>query len=130
MLASPCALPPCVFAWSSQNFCPGRTTVTIGGSAGGQPCTGVEITDGVGLGSLTCLAPAGPGIGANVQLVVAVQGSGTGSHNFVYAAPNVTRVAPSPCNAEVSCQVYIYGTDLGLKNTQTSPDPVIFVGKC
>ncbi len=94
---------------------------------GGQLCPIVEVTD-EGLTTLRCTAPSGPGVG-DVALSVTVAGSGTGSFGFQYDAPSVSWVLGSPCDAETACAVDTVGSNLGLENAATSPDPVVLIGK-
>jgi hypothetical protein len=94
---------------------------------GNQSCSAVTITDPVSLTSFSCVAPPGPGIG-DVQLRVVVQSGGVASTPFLYDAPRVTRVSPSPCHSNTTCVVSIEGTNLGLKNPVMAPDPVIYIG--
>jgi hypothetical protein len=106
-----------------QNFYLGATSVTIGAA----PCTSVEVTDGMGLGSLSCTAPSGPGIG-DVRLQVAVAGGGNASVPFLYEAPSVMAVNLAACAADANVAILVYGTNLGLRNSATSPDPVVYIG--
>ena len=98
-------------------------TVTIGG----QPCSGVTVTDALALTQFVCTAPTGPGVG-DVRLQVTVADSGNASTPFLYSAPAVTGVSPSPCNAEATCPLVLTGSNLGLKNSITSPEPVVTLG--
>jgi hypothetical protein len=92
---------------------------------GGQPCSRVNLTDPVFLSEFSCVAPAGPGAGP-IELVVAVEDAPTASVPFLYAAPAVTRVTPSPSDATVAVTIVIHGTNLGLRS---AVDPEITVGR-
>ena len=86
-----------------QNFFPSADMeVTIGNLS----CSVVTVTDLVGLSTLTCTAPPGPGFG-NVQLQVSMLGSGYGSYRFWYNPPVVNSVSVSPCNAEAACPIEV-----------------------
>lgn len=98
-------------------------TVAIGNLS----CGDVTVTQPVTLSEFTCLAPAGPGLG-NVSLHVTVNGSGTAHSPFLYDPPQVLGVQGSPCDAEAVCLLRVTGTNLGLKNSQTSPEPLVYVG--
>jgi hypothetical protein len=113
---------PCVCV-SLQNFYPGLTTITIGD----VPCTGVQLIDSVGLGALRCTAPSGPGIG-DVRLRVDVVDGGNASTPFLYDAPAVTGVNVAACAADTNVVIHVSGTNLGLRNSATSPDPVVYIG--
>ena len=91
---------------------------------GTQPCDNVNVTT-ADWTALVCLAPQGPGTG-DVQLVVHVAGSGSGAYRFLYDAPTVTGVAPSPCSSNDTCLVVVQGRNLGLK---TAPDPDVYIGE-
>jgi hypothetical protein len=106
-----------------QNFYPGLTSVTIGD----VPCTSVQLTDSVSLGSLQCTAPSGPGIG-DVRLRVDVVGGGNASTPFLYDAPAVTGVSMAAAPADNNVVIRVTGTNLGLRNSATSPDPVVYIG--
>lgn len=106
-----------------QNFFPGVTTVAIGGVL----CTDLQLTDDLDLGALRCSAPPGPGIG-DVHLRVTVTGGGIASVPFLYAAPSVTAVSVAACPADVNFQIQVTGANIGLRNSATSPDPVVYVG--
>jgi hypothetical protein len=106
-----------------ENFFTSGMNVTIGG----QPCADVTLVDTTTLDAFTCEAPPGPGFGA-VQLRVAVPPAGTASFAFLYTAPSVTSVEPSPCLADALCQVTIRGHNLGSTSPLYSPPPVVFVG--
>lgn len=84
-----------------QNFFPGATSVTIGG----QPCSDLVVANSSSLGVLTCRAPPGPGYGA-IRLEVTVAGQ-SGSAPFVYNAPTVTWVGPSPSDAEANSPIEV-----------------------
>jgi hypothetical protein len=112
-----------VLSRSVQNFFPGATSATIGGT----PCDDVVVTDSVGLGVLRCTAPPGPGIG-DVQLQVTVTGGGNASVPFLYTAPAVTRLSVVACAADGNVVIQVHGTNLGLRNSLTSPDPVVYIG--
>jgi hypothetical protein len=114
----------CLFlSRSAQNFFPGATSATIGDT----PCDDVVVTDSVGLGVLRCTAPSGPGIG-DVRLQVTVAGGGNASVPFLYAAPAVTRLSVVACAADGNVVIQVHGTNLGLRNSLTSPDPVVYIG--
>ena len=107
-----------------QNFFPGSvTTVTIGD----QPCGNVVLLDSVTYRSLSCVAPAGPGFGTP-HIRVSVAGSGWAEAVFLYDPPMVTAVATSPCDAEAPCSIQVQGTNLGLKNSGSGPEPVVYCG--
>jgi hypothetical protein len=108
---------------SPQNFFPGATSVTIGDT----PCDAVVVTDSLGLGTLRCTAPSGPGIG-DVSLRVIVVDGGTASVPFLYTAPTVTRLSVAACAADSNVLIQVHGTNLGVRNSLTSPDPVVFIG--
>ena len=77
-------------------------SVTIGN----QSCTNVQVTDNVTYGALQCIAPPGPGYG-DVQLRVAMLGSGIGAYRFEYNPPVVQRVTGSPCDADSPCPLQV-----------------------
>jgi hypothetical protein len=112
----------------TQNFYPDATSVSIGGAS----CTGVEVMDTDSLGTLRCVAPMGPGIG-DVHLRVSVAGAGNASVPFLYTAPLVTGVtvdgaSVAVCAADANVVIQVTGTNLGLRNSATSPDPVVYIG--
>lgn len=106
-----------------QNFYPGATTVTIGEAL----CSNVVIEDGLAFGVLRCTAPPGPGIG-NVQLTVMVAGYYNASVPFMYMLPAVTGVSLTVCAADAAVVIKVSGTNLGRRNSASSPDPVVFIG--
>jgi hypothetical protein len=108
---------------SLQNFYPGLTSVVIGSLV----CEDAVITDDVSLGALQCVAPPGPGFG-DVHLTVLVAGGGNASVPFLYSAPEVTRTSVAACAADANVVIYIHGSNLGLRNTIASPDPVVYIG--
>ncbi len=129
-LYAPCRVCACVcsaptIVW--QNFFPDETLVSVGG----VPCTGVVVTDAVGLGELRCVAPPGPGFG-DVQVLVMVTGTGNASTLFLYTAPAVTSVNYAVCAADVNVVITVSGSNLGphrdVGNTGNSPDPVVYIG--
>jgi hypothetical protein len=110
-------------ALTPQNFYPGATTVTIGS----QSCSNVVVTDTSGLGTLQCTAPPGPGFG-DVQLRVSVVGGGNASTPFLYTAPAITGLSVVACAAETNEPIRLTGTNFGLTNGTTSPEPVVYIG--
>jgi hypothetical protein len=97
--------------------------VTIGGS----PCSNAAVTDTTGFGVLLCTAPPGPGVG-DVQLRVSVAGGGNASVPFLYAAPTVNRLSVVACAADADVKVQVHGSNLGLRNSASSPEPVVYIG--
>jgi hypothetical protein len=106
-----------------QNFYPGATTVSIGG----LPCTSPVVTDVANFGVVRCIAPSGPGFG-DVRLEVAVASGGNTSVPFLYAAPEVTGLSVTVCPADVNFVIQVMGTNIGLRNSVNSPDPVVYIG--
>lgn len=93
-------------------------TVTIGG----LPCANVTVIDNATLTSFQCLAPPGPGFG-DVQLQVAIFGSGGGSMQFLYDPPKVTRVVGTPCDAEALCPIQVGQCPTGVLWSSEARDP-------
>jgi hypothetical protein len=105
-----------------QNFYPGSTAVTIGESA----CTNVVHSPGLGFQTVTCWAPSGPGIG-DVFLWVTV-GTRAASIPFLYDPPSVSSVGVVAVAADANVMITVLGSNLGLKNSASSPDPVVYIG--
>jgi hypothetical protein len=97
-----------------QNFYP---SPLLRVSIGSQPCAQVNVTDMETFGVLVCISPPGPGFG-NMQVLVEMEGSGSGGFQFAYTSPVVHRVSGSPCDADTPCniqvQVPLLGPWLGL----------------
>jgi hypothetical protein len=119
LAVSPC----CATLLVLQNFFPGQTAVTIGA----LPCTNVAVTDAARHTALTCTAPKGPGFG-NVQLRVTVTGGGNASVPFLYTPPSVAGVHVAAVAADSNENIVVTGSNLGLRNSGTSPDPVVYLG--
>ncbi len=79
------------------------------------------------LDHVQCAAPIGPGIG-DVRLVVTVTGTGNTSVPFLYTAPAVTGVNVAACAADTTAVIQVTGTNLGVRNSAVSPDPVVYLG--
>jgi hypothetical protein len=124
--------PPLLGPWPHQNFYPGLTVVLIGGSA----CTDVSITDTVGLGTLQCVAPPGPGVRdpstGDVLLTVVVTGGGNASVPFPYSAPRVvnTSVAACAANGNDAFVIRVHGANLGRSGAAQAPKVYIGDQEC
>jgi hypothetical protein len=59
---------------------------------------------------------------------VTVAGGGNASVPFLYDAPAVTGVSVAAAAADANVVIQVTGTNIGLRNSVTSPDPVVYIG--
>jgi hypothetical protein len=93
----------CIGALVLQNFYP---SPLLRVSIGSQPCAQVNVTDLATLGKLVCVAPPGPGFG-DMQLLVEMDGSGSGGFAFAYSPPRIHHIVGSPCDADIPCNMQV-----------------------